>query len=382
MIWRRLLVVPLVLLMGGFGVGVYFLWASRSHSDGHHPISAKTAPKVARFVLPGTVIVEQDGNLYRLHGGTFTRLTTSGDWTQPTITPDHQHLIAVKRAYNFSDLYELDLNGNVQRQLTNDAASTVPLNQWAFYPRVSQNGTLYYTFDQKEFAGCTDCYAIDFSIYSMPLGGPQSYANRWTDPYNDPDNPTNQNQGTGGSLQAVPLPSGGLLFSRFMQNDQAQILSQLWSLQQPMTNGTALTQPTQSCYAPALSPDGSRVAMICTAPSGTTTDLVVASLQGTTLGPASVVASGPQLASPTWSPDGKSLLYIATVPPAQQFQLFLLDVPTPGAATPTPAPTPTPTARRHGKATPKPAPTPTPVTGPRRLTDTNDFDATSAPVWF
>ena len=386
MIWRRLLVVPLVLLMAGFGVGVYFLWGAHSHGGGHQSQAGKTKPKVARFVLPGTAVVEQDGNLYRLRNGQFTELTTSGDWTQPTVTPDHQHLIAVRRGYNFSDLYELDLSGNVVQQLTHDASSNVPQNQWAFYPRVGSDGTLYYTYDQKAGPGCPNCYAIDFSIYAMAPGWQQGAATRWTNPYNpaleNVDNPTTPNQGTGGSLQAEPLPSGGIIFSRFTENDQSQILSQLWLLQQPMTDGTALTSPAQSCYAPALSPDGTRVAMICTAPNGATTNLVDAPLNGGTLGPETVVASGPDIASPAWSPDGRSVLYLAAVPPSQQFQLYVLAVPSHAAAA-APAATPTPTPKnRHGRATPTPAATPTPVAGPRRLTDTNDFDATSAPVWF
>ena len=37
---------------------------------------------------------------------------------QPAVTPDHQHIVAVKRTRNVADLFELDLNGQVQRQLT------------------------------------------------------------------------------------------------------------------------------------------------------------------------------------------------------------------------------------------------------------------------
>ena len=73
---------------------------------------------VAEEIL-ATLIIEQGGSLYRLDRGAFTAIANGG-WTQPAITPDHQHLVAVKRVGNVSDLFELDLNGQVQRQITSD----------------------------------------------------------------------------------------------------------------------------------------------------------------------------------------------------------------------------------------------------------------------
>ena len=114
--------------------------------------------------------------------------------------------------------------------------------------------------------------------------------------------------------------------------------------------------------------------MICT--SGTqVARLEVAPFNGTALGPVEVIAQG-TIAVPTWSADGNGLVYLEGIQPTGHFQLFYVNM--------APPPTPAPTATPKPGASPTP-PTPTPVPTPpvsKRLTVDNDFDATSAPVWF
>lgn len=378
----RLFAIPLVALMILFGVGVYFLWGALAHRAGAVG-GVRQPPASTQFTLPGTVIVAQWGNLYILQGGQFTLLAAgnvpqdSGEgWQQPAVTPNHQDIIAVKRGYNSSDLYELNMQGKVVKQLTNNRSTQVPLNHWAFYPEVSPNGsTIFYTYDQKEEPGN---YQIDFSVYSMPIGG--GTATAWTNPYGygcsgdnsqGPYGPA-PDCGSGGSLQAVPLASGGVVFSYgYVNSATQQTVDQLSYLSGPLQTPTALTPSSESCYSPSVSPDGTRIAFICSpAAGGVTTSLEVATLSGTTLSTPQVLATGSMIASPTWSPDGRSLLYFDATGAQQSFQMELLTVPT--AATPAPAPTPS------SKATPTPAPAPT----PRALTTSNDFTATSSAVWF
>ncbi len=387
---HRLFAIPLVALMVAFGVGVYFLWGALAHKAGTLG-GQRQAPQVSQFTLPGTVIVAQDGNLYQLKGGAFQLLAdgnappASGEgWQQPAVTPDHQHIIAVKRGYQFSDLYELSMSGQVERQLTNNQSSQVPENQWAFYPAVSHDGSsVLYTYDQKEEPGN---FQIDFSIYSLPLAGGQPTA--WTNPYGygcpgdasqGPVGPA-PDCGSGGSLQPVPLASGGLIFSYgYVNLDTQQTVDQIAYLSGPMQTPALLTPSTESCYSPAVSPDGTRVAFICSpAAGGAITSLEIASLSGGSIGAPEVVATGSMIASPTWSPDGQSLLYFNATGAHQLFQMELLAVPT-ASAVRTPAATPTP---KHGtKPKPTPTPTPTPVPTPQPLTTNNDFLATSSVVW-
>lgn len=381
---NRLLAIPLVALMVGFGVGVYFLWGALAHKAGSLG-GERQAPQQAQFTIPGTVIVAQDGNLYQLQGTTFTEIADgnapqgSGEgWQQPTVTPDHQHIIAVKRGYNFSNLYELSMSGQVQKQLTNNASDNVPENHWAFFPEVSPDGsTLFYTYDQKEEPGN---YQIDFSVYTMALATGQTGA--WTNPYgygcggDNTQGPVGPSPdcGSGGSLQAVPLRSGGIVFSYgYVNQDTQQTVDQLAYLSGPLQTPTLLTPATESCYSPAVSPDGTRIAFICSpAAGGAITSLEVATLSGGSIGTPQVVATGSMIASPTWSPDGQSLLYFNATGAHQLFQMDVLAVPTASAPAATPAPRP----GTKAKTTPTPAPTPQP------LTTNNDFLATSSAVWF
>ena len=377
----RLLAIPLVALMIGFGVGVYFLWGALAHKAGTLG-GDRQAPQAAAFTVPGTVLVAQDGNLYQLKGTSFSEIASgnapqgSGEgWQQPTVTPDHQHIIAVKRGYNFSDLYELSMSGQVQKQLTNNAAGNVPENHWAFFPEVSHDGTVYYTYDQKEEVGN---YQIDFSIYSMSLANGHSSA--WTNPYgygcagDNTQGPVGPSPdcGSGGSLQSVPLPSGGIVFSYgYVNQDTQQTVDQLAYLSGPLGTPTTLTPSAESCYSPAVSPDGSRIAFICSpAAGGAITSLEVAGLSGGNIGAPQVVTTGSMIASPTWSPNGQSLLYFNATGAHQLFQMEVLGVP---SASP-PAP------KQGTKA--KTTPTPTPVPTPQALTTNNDFQATSSAVWF
>ena len=71
--------------------------------------------------------------------------------------------------------------------------------------------------------------------------------------------------------------------------------------------------------------------MVCTNNSLQTTQLEVASFNGTTLGTPVVVSSGPLPASPTWSANCKSLIYLNTLLDGQTspFQLPCISTPSP-----------------------------------------------------
>ena len=345
--------------MAGFGYGVY---RYLGHLKNATLTTKASAPhRTQQFVLPGTLVIAQGGSLYRLQGGVFTQIA-SGGWMQPAVTPDHQHLVAVKRAGNVSDLFELDLNGQVQRQVTRDSSRAVASNHWAFYPSISADGlTLYYSWDQKDLG---NTFTVDLRVYAMPLAGAQRQARDWTLP----------NLGTGGDIDPDPLAGGGIVYTKYNINPQGQTVAQIWTTTRALALGRPLTAPADDCSQAAISPDGTRLAMICS--SGTqVARLEVAPFNGTALGPAEVIAQG-TIAVPTWSADGNGLVYLEGVQPTGHFQLFYVNM----APPPTPAPTPTPKpGASPGPPTPTPAPTP-PLS--KQLTVDNDFDATSAPVWF
>jgi Tol biopolymer transport system component len=142
-----------------------------------------------------------------------------------------------------------------------------------------------------------------------------------------------------------------------------------------------LTALADNCSQPALSPDGTQLAMICTS-GKQTARLVVASFNGTSLGPPRTLLEGGLYASPAWSPDGQALAYFAPSGAAGHFELWWLAVPVAATPTPSPTATPTPAASAGGGASsivvPSLPATPVPV----QVTQGVDLSATSPPAWY
>ena len=369
MILRRVAAVLFIPLMLAFGSGVYVYLGTlkskvvKTHAD----LPTVTKP---RLVLSGTMYVVQDGRLFRLKDGGFTEIGAAGDWSQPTLTPDHTHLVAVLRAGLSSDLYLLDLDGHIIKRLTRNDSRVVGYNHWAFYPRVSPDGsTLFYSYDGPKHVDAAP--GDDLSIWAMPLNGSQSQARRRTDPY----------WYTGGDTSPLPLAGTGLIFVQHSIDPSTAVHSQIKLQTRPGDFvGKALTSLADDCSQPALSPDGTQLAMICTG-GKQTARLEVAAVNGTSLGPPRTLLDGGLFASPAWSPDGQALAYFAPSGAAGHFELWWLAVPV--AATPSPTPTATPTnsssAGGASSIVVPPLPT-TPV--PVQVTQGVDLNATSPPAWY
>jgi hypothetical protein len=365
MILRRIAAILFLPMMFAFGSGVYLYLGTMKSKVVKERAQLPTVTK-PKFVLPGTMFVVQEGRLFKLNGGSFTEIGPAGDWSQPTVTPDHTKLIAVLRNGFYSDLYLLDLDGHIVKRLTKDDSRVIDANHWAFYPRVSPDGTtVFYGFDSPKANG------VDLSVWSMPLAGKQSQAHRWTDPF----------WYTGGDVSPIPLAAGGVLFVRHSIDPSTAVHSQIYYQSRALAIAKPLTADADNCSQPALSPDGTQIAMICTG-GKQTARLVVAPFSGTSLGPAKVLLDGGLFASPAWSPDGKTLAYFAPVGGAGHFQLWYLPLP----VAPTPSPTTTASASASSSAgiagsKPTPVPTPTPPV-PVQVTQGVDLTATSSPAWY
>jgi hypothetical protein len=365
-ILRRLAAILFLPVMLAFGSGVYlYLGTLKSKVVQERPVlPTVTKPK---FVLPGTMYVVQDGRLFKLNAGSFTEIGPGGDWSQPTLTPDHTRLIAVSRGVHFSDLYLLDLDGHVVKRLTKNDSRYVESNHWAFYPRVSPDGAnLVYSYDSPKLTKGVE-EGVDLSVWNMPLNGAQYQARRWTDPY----------WWTGGDVSPIPLASGGLLFVRHSIDASTAVHSQIYYQARALAIAKPLTSEAEDCSQPALSPDGTQLAMICSRGKQTTA-LEVAPFNGTALGAARVLQDGGLYASPAWSPDGKALAYFAPQGLSGHFQLWYL--PLAVAATPSATASASPSASASGSASSVVAPTPAPA--PVQVTQGVDLSATSPPVWY
>jgi len=313
--------VVLLLAMAGFGFGVYRI-AGMLKADGTHV--QKPTSTYAK-AIPGKMFVAQGGAIYRFQNGTFTQITGDAGWTQPSSSPDGTQLVAVQRHQNYSDVYVLTESGRIVRQLTQLQSASVEANHWAFLPRFSSDGSrVFFAYDDK----APGTYDVDLTILSVPAGEPGRDV-VWTAP----------NQYTGGDTDPVPLRDGGLVYTKYSIDNHDAVHSQVWLTTRPGAAGTPLTKPEDDCAQPALSPDEKSIAMVCRHGELQSTDLVVAgfdALNGT-LGPTRVLVQGQLSASPTFSPDGQTIAFLAPVQQGGAFQLWTVPAavsPSPSAARP------------------------------------------------
>ena len=341
---RRLrLAVILLVVWTAFGLGVNRFLDSRKSSLITHPGAAIPSQETPQFSLPGTIYVSQAGHLYRFHGGQFIDMhlpAAAGAWIQPSPALPGQ-LLVVARASEYSDIYLVDATtGAIVKKLTSNATTTshVELNAWSFWPHLAADGaTVIFNYDGPK-TGTT--YEVHLAVWSGPLNG-KLESRQWTQP----------DGYTGGDVSPVPLADGGVLYSKYSLNDKSQIVSRIATVARPNASPVYLTASTDDCGEPAVSPDGTRLALICTSDTQTARLEVIPLVHGVP-GIPQVLVAACLCASPSWSPDGTSLLYLAPADATGHFQLWWMD----HADTATPA-------------------------APKQVTAHLDFDATSPPAW-
>jgi hypothetical protein len=377
MISRFLLGLGLLTLMIVTSFGTFFYIGGRHSKISLAPQKPTAAtPRAQAHSLPGTLYLAQNGALYRFSVGRFYQITPEDGWTQPSLFPDGKYLLAVKRNYLYSDVYVLSRFGAVHQQLTNNTATgryaDISDRHWSFYPRLNASeSTIFMSYDAPKFG-----YDVTLSVWGMPVGAAIRQARLWS----------NSNDYTGGDVQALPLSGGGIIYTKYSYGIDSNLTGQLWFSTSPETlrlPGRALTGPDSDCSQPSLSPNGGVLAFICTYKKQES-HLVIATWNGSSLGPLHDVISDQIVAQPTWAPDGSGIAYLAPGA-AGQFQLWFLpknayDAPPPS---PTPVPTPTPGGPYSGTL-PSPttaAPTAAPVIKPIQITTGNGFDATSPMTW-
>ena len=382
MISRFLLALGLAALMVITGVGSYMYLGGRQSRVAVPPQKpTQASPLTDAFILPGTLYFAQSGALYSFSAGRFHQLTPEDGWMQPALYPDASHLLAVKRAALFSDVYVLTRFGTVTSQLTNNVAqgycsADTGANQWSFYPRLSPDqSTLWMSYDGPKFV-CLgyDDYNVNLSVWALPVGGSIRQGRSWTTP----------NDYTGGDMQPVPLPSGAIIYTKYSYDQDGNRVGQLWYTDRAGSSGRALTSTSDDCAQPTISPDGHEIAMICTY-GKQLSQLMIAPFDGSNIGPLQAVITDQLVAQPIWAPDGTGIAYLAPSSPDGPFQLWWLprDAYHPPPPSPIPAPTPTPGGPYAGPLpTPSPSPAPPPVViKPIQLTTNLGFDASSPMAW-
>jgi hypothetical protein len=374
-IGRTLLAIGLAVLMV-CGATTSYIYLSSRQSRVVVPPQKPTAatPRAQAFTLPGTIYLAQSGALYSLSAGRFHQLTPEAGWTQPTLVPGGTYMLAVKQSSMYSDVYTLTRFGNVANKLTNNISpprNTDPgAYHWSFYPRLSPDGkTLWMAYDAPKFG-----YDVVMSVWAMPYGGTIRQAKLWTD----------SNDYTGGDMQPLPLPTGGIIYTKYSYGPDLKLIGQLWFTNRAGSAGRALTTPSEDCGEPALSPSGTQMAMVCSYEKQIS-NLVIAPWNGSSMGARTTVISDQMVAQPIWAPDGSGIAYLAPGVAAGPFQLWWLPrvAYNPPAPSPVPTPTPTPGGPHNGplpSPSPVVVPTPAPVK-PIQVTSNLGFDATSPMAW-
>lgn len=337
---RRLLpIVAVLAVMALFGLVVYSVMSTLKSTRN---LSHKPTQSQALIDLPGTVTLVQGGNIYRLNNLQFTRVQApADDWVQVEPAPDGD-ILAVAYASMYSNVYLLNPQGQILRQLLQESSPYYFQNHWAYYPKVSPNGsTLFYATDWLD---PYQVYDVDFQIQAVPFGDPSAQPVVWSTP----------NEFQGGDVEPIPLANGGIIYAKYSVASTGATYSQLVYASSPYANLDDLTTQAQDCAEPALSPSGTEIAMVCSNNSLQTTELEVASFNGTALGTPVVISAGPLPASPTWSANGKSVIYLNTLltDKASPFQLWWV----------------------ADAIAAKPS-------LPQQVTEDLDFTATSPPIW-
>ena len=379
MIQRSVLALALAIVMF-IGATTTFMYLGARHSRTLAPPEKPTAatPRPQAFYLPGTLFLAQSGALYRLNVGRFHQLTPEAGWMMPSLLPDGSGLIAVRNGGYWSDVWVLNPFGKPTRMVIGGqyrgGMSDPSRNHWSFYPRLSPDGqTLWLTYDGLK---CEGCYDVSPAVYSMPFAGTISQGRAWTDGGNY----------TGGDQQPIPMPQGGIIYTKYDfasnwdSNLENKLVGMLWYVTRPNAVGRMLTSPGEDCRSPALSPDGTQIAMICTYQKQVSY-LAIASWNGSSLGARRLIITDQLVAQPTWAPDGSGIAFFAPGVASGPFQLWFLPKAAYAPPPPPPPPSPTPGGPHNG---PVPSPSPAPPVPPVKaiqITTNAGFDATSPMAW-
>lgn len=373
MIQRAVLAVFLTVVMLFCGVSTYLYLGTKQSKIAAPPQKPTVStPRAQAFVMPGTLYLEQSGAIYSLSSGRFHQLTPEAGWSQPALFDNNNSLLAVKNDGYWSDVYVLNLFGTVVSQLTSNRSRygmTDPsLNHWSFYPRFSLDGsTLWMTYDGLK---CDGCYDVQLAVWSMPYGGTIRQARPWTD----------GGYYTGGDVQPVPVPQGGVIYTKYSYGPDLRLIGQLWYTNRAGSYGRALTDPGEDCRTPSLAPNGTDLVMVCTYEKQVSY-MTTATWNGSSLGARKNILTTQMVAQPTWAPDGSGIAYFAPGSPDGPFQLWFLPKAAYEAPPPSPLPSPTPGGPHNGPLPSPSPPPPVPPVKPIQVTTNNGFDATSPMTW-
>jgi TolB protein len=270
--------------------------------------------------LPGRLLFAVDGNLWLWQGQRGSALTNSGDAYQPAWSPDGSRIAYIRREESASDLMLVSAAGGEPVQLTSNGSGE-PLHSyeriyasvWAFYPAWSPNGAEIAFASQAAPPFGSPAAEYRVTLYSVPAAGgdqQQLYAD-------DEGHVGRLAYAPDGGAIAVAYASAGDGAAQLRRYVRTESAADPWP-----------GAPEQS-YDPAFSPDGRWLAFAARDTStgsggvGGRTDLFAIPAAGGS--PARLTSLGGARA-PAFSPDGKQLAFLAIMPGADNFSLWVVDL--------------------------------------------------------
>ncbi len=300
---------------------------STTRGDGGTPLAVN---QDGRF--NGHIAFIRNHQLYIFDGKTeSTRILSAGANVQdPAYSPDGTRLAYISRGAAWSDVMVMPASGGAPTALTHNQGTgqqiTCPSGisesdtVWAAGPVWAADGkSLYYLSDQQKLS--MDCGFVDLAVWQINAQGGTPQLVLW--PARGKDNTGAPGAGGDANLALRPGTPDELAYTHYAYNPQQgdSQLIQLFLATLPNQQETALSPATvdttpEQALEPAWSPDGQYLAYIRR--SGDSDDLYVIHVSNPANGAphfadyatATKLFSGP-IAYPVWSPDGKSLLYLA-----------------------------------------------------------------------
>jgi TolB protein len=265
------------------------------------PVSANVQPvpvvQQAADVPPGRILYVRDGNLWLWQAGTSRQFSEGGTWYQPAYSPDGKDVAYVYWSSNFSDIFVMAADGSRAQRLTRSQSALLADNSWAFRPSWSPDG--------QRLAYVTDANSQFPQLWVMAKDG------------NNRKQLTSEATGVFWADSLSWDPSGSRL--AFTGAPTIRDVSQIYLLDIAKGIPEKLTSHDYGAFDPSFSPDGSAIAYIGRA--GVQGELWIRDLGGSLVAHTDKL---PNVRSPVWSPDGKSLAVLA--PQNGAFEIFILSV--------------------------------------------------------